>query len=124
MPEVLEYQSAPPLTHEEWLESHLFLDAVSLALHRAIAERLSQNPSYVLSIARNNLQRWLSRNAEPAWREWQEILENSTPTTICEILSQDTEEGQRLRSATPFAGVLSESEREIIWCACAKRRFI
>ena len=54
--------------------------------------------------------------------EWQEILENSTPEEIRKIITQDTDEGQRLRSSSPFAGVLSEAEREKIWSECAEIR--
>ena len=109
------------LTHEEWLSSHLFLDKVSLALHRAVAKRLRKNPALVLGLARANLQRWLTRGESKAWREWWEIIENSSPETICDIITQDSDEGQRLRSSTPFAGVLSPIEREQIWQACAQR---
>lgn len=81
----------------------------------------------VLQIARNNLERWLKRESFAgserfALLEWQEILENSTAKEIVKIITQDTDEGQRLRSSSPFARVLSESEREKIWSECAEIR--
>ena len=49
-----------------------------------------------------------------ARREWKEIL--SRPwTQVREILLEDSDEGQRLRSSKPFAGIVTEEERlEII----------
>ena len=81
----------------------------------------------VLQIARNNLKRWLKSESFAgserfALLEWQEILENYTPEEIRKIITADTDEGQRLRSSSPFAGVLSEAEREKIWSECAEIR--
>ena len=102
-----------------------FVDLFSLILHRRIAERLRQGQAGVLQIARNNLNRWLqnddfAENKPLAWLEWQQILESRTSTAIAEIISQDTDKAQRLRSSSPFAGVLTEDEREQIWSECAK----
>lgn len=96
-------------------------------LHRTVAEKLRRNPKQVLQIARNNLSRWLKSesfagNERFALLEWQEILETRPPEEIIKIIRQDTDEGQRLRSSSPFAGVLSEAEREIIWNECAEIR--
>ncbi len=98
-----------------------FVDLFSLMLHIKVAEKLRSNPNKVLQIARQNLDRWL-KNENPALLEWQEILELKTPEEIIKIITRDTDEGQRLRSSSPFAGVLSESERDKIWSECAKIR--
>ena len=116
-------------TREEWLGSPQFLDAVSLALHRAVAVRLREDAEAVLSIARNNLRRWLNRIADDSaaqrpWREWRKILDRCSPDEICELITQDTDEGQRLRSSTPFAGVLTPAERASIWQTHEQTRFI
>lgn len=81
----------------------------------------------VLQIARENLDRWLKSESFAdgegfALLEWQEILKNSTPEKIRKIITADTDEGQRLRSSSPFVGVLSEAEREKTWSECAKIR--
>lgn len=81
----------------------------------------------VLQTAQNNLDRWLKSESFAgserfALLEWQEILENSAPEEIRKIITQDTNEGQRLRSSSPFVGVLSEAERERIWRECAEIR--
>ena len=98
-----------------------FIDLFNLMLHRAVAEKLRQSPKAVLQIARNNLNRWL-QDSNSALLEWQTILETHAPEEICKIISQDTDQGQRLRSSSPFAGVLSEDERERIWSECAEIR--
>lgn len=104
-----------------------FVDFFSLVLHRVVAEKLRVNEEEVLQTARENLKRWLESESFAgserfALLEWQKILENSTPEEIRKIITQDTDEGQRLRSSSPFVGVLSEAEREKIWSECAEIR--
>ncbi len=116
-----------PLAREDWLASQAFLDELNLAFHRLVAVKLRQNPSAVLQIARDNLNRWLhsdsfSGGERGALLEWAEFLAQAAPETICQAITQATEEGQRLRSSSPFVGVLSEEERKEIWRACAEDR--
>ena len=99
-----------------------FVDLFNLTLHCAVAEKLRQDTKRVLQIARNNLLRWSEKNDNFALKEWREILETRSPEEIIQIISQDTDEGQRLRSSSPFVGALSEQEREKIWKECAKIR--
>ena len=98
-----------------------FVDLFNLMLHRAVAEKLRRSPKDVLRIAEKNLENW-AKNESPALSEWREILETRTTEEIIKIISQETDEGQRLRSSSPFAGVLSEAEREKIWSECAEIR--
>jgi hypothetical protein len=102
-----------------------FVDYFSLMLHRVVAEKILVDESKVLQTARNNLARWLESESFAggerfAFIEWQKILEDSTPQEIRKIITQDTDEGQRLRSSSPFVGVLSEAEHEKIWSECAE----
>jgi len=101
-----------------------FIDLYSLALHQVVAKKMLLRETEVLQIARENHNRWLKSESfaggeKNALLEWQEIIENSTPKEIQKIITADTDEGQRLRSSSPFAGVLSEVEREKIWNECA-----
>ena len=105
------------------LEQSNFVDLFNLMLHRAVAEKLRRVPAEVLRIAQNNLERWL-KDENSALLEWRKILETKTPEEIIQIISQDTDEGQRLRSSSPFAGVLTESERERIWSECSEIGFV
>ena len=102
-----------------------FVDQLSLSLHRAVAEKMIVNESKVLRIAKENLEKWLkspafAKRGRRALLEWQSILQASSPEEIRRIITSETDEGQRLRSSSPFAGVLSESEREEHFKACAK----
>ena len=106
----------------EWSASPQFLDLVSLALHRAVAHRLHSNP-HLLQKAKSNLKNWLSRNqAVSAWLEWQEILETSSLEKVLKIITAETEEGQRLRSSSPFVGLITAEERRQIIKDCEKTR--
>ncbi len=98
-----------------------FVDLFSLMLHTSVAEKMRLNSTEVLQIARQNLNRWL-KNENLALHEWQKILDTKAPEEIIKIITQDTNEGQRLRSSSPFVGVLSELEREKIWSECAEIR--
>lgn len=104
-----------------------FVDLYSLALHQVVAEKILLYETEVLQIAQNNLERWLESesfagNERNALLEWQKILETFTSEELRKIMTADTDEGQRLRSSSPFVGVLSEAEREKIWSECAEIR--
>ncbi len=106
----------------EWLTSPQFHDLVSLALHRAVAHRLRSNPR-LLQKAKSNLKIWLGKSqAISAWLEWQEILETSSIEKVLKIITAETEEGQRLRSSSPFVGLLTAEERRQIIKECEKAR--
>ena len=102
--------------------NHINLDQVSLALGRRVAERLRRQPE-LLDLARANLARWSRRNASVVsllrcYAEWQELLGRPVED-ICALLCAETEEAQRLRQNSPFAGVLVPAE---IWAIKASFR--
>jgi hypothetical protein len=83
------------------------------------------NEEGVLRVARTNLDRWLkspsfAKRGRRALLEWKEILERAEPEQIRRIMTAETDEGQRLRSSSPFAGVLTEVERKNYFKACGK----
>ena len=89
---------------------HEYQDRVSLAMGRMIAAELPRRPEW-LAKARSNLERWKARNADApslvrCYDEWLSILERPLEE-ICAILTAETDDGQRLRQNSPFAGVLS-----------------
>ena len=93
--------------------NHSGIDEISLALARRVAERLRGRPE-LLEIARANISRWQRRNADSpsllrCYAEWEIILTRPLEE-ICALLVAHTEEGQRLRQNSPFAGVLSPVE--------------
>jgi hypothetical protein len=102
------------------LQHKNFSDLISLNLHRVVAHRLIAN-SQLIKKAASNLDNWLNVNPnESAWLEWRDILTNESVENIVKIITADTDEGQRLRSSSPFAGLLTKQERQIIIEECEK----
>lgn len=91
-------------------------DERSKALHRKIAEKLRNNPS-LWHIPKRNIAKWKSRRGilTPAVREWEHILNTNPKEQILSILESDSEKSVRLRSSSPFTGILTDSERKRIF---------
>ena len=92
---------------------HELTDAISLELGQRVANRLRAHPE-LLQVAHENLDRWTALNDDATsllrcYAEWREIL-NRPVEEICLLLTSGSEEGQRLRQNSPFAGVLSPKE--------------
>lgn len=78
-----------------------------------MVNRLRTSPD-PLALARSNLLRWKAQNSgSPAllrcYEEWETLLDEPVER-ICEILLEDTSEGQRLRQNSPFVGILTATE--------------
>ena len=96
--------------------SHRLLEARSLAMHAVIAEKIQRDPT-LLKVAHDNLKRWRARwdDQAPAWHEeWSGIMKCPW-SEIAAIMTEPSEEGARLRQSSPFAGVLSVTERRRIY---------
>ena len=93
--------------------NHSCTDQVSLELGRRVAEKLREQPALV-DFARANLARWSQPNSSApslmrCYAEWQQVL--SRPLgEICTLLCSESDNAQRLRQNSPFAGVLSPAE--------------
>ena len=96
-------------------QGHQRIDQRSLALHRAIADKLRVHPE-LLDIARDNLDRWTlaESRSQPYWDTWRKILSRPLPE-ILSLLGEESETMTALRQATPFAGVLEPAERWAIY---------
>ncbi|MGH9845524.1 MAG: hypothetical protein ACREEM_42985 [Blastocatellia bacterium] len=95
----------------------------ALEYHKEVADRMRSNPDGIVEIARANLKRWLSdyEAGSPDARcleEWQELLETRIIPELIAIITENSDEGQRLRSSTPFTGILTFEEREEIHNRC------
>jgi hypothetical protein len=93
--------------------NHSETDQVSLELARRVADRLREQQELV-EFARANLARWLQQNSSApsllrCYAEWQEILSRPIDD-ICNLLCSESDNAQRLRQNSPFAGVLSPAE--------------
>jgi hypothetical protein len=93
--------------------NHSETDQVSLELARRVAERLRGQPE-IIDFARANLTRWSLRNASApsllrCYAEWQQVLTRPIEE-VCTLLCSESENAQRLRQNSPFAGVLTPTE--------------
>ncbi len=97
------------------LRGHQRIDRRSLELHRAIAEKLRNDPSSI-RIALDNLDRWSAAGgrSQPYWDAWREILSRPLPEILA-LIVEDSERMTAMRQATPFAGVLDPHERWAIY---------
>jgi hypothetical protein len=91
------------------------LDTFALLYHLAVAERLREHPERVVSQVRQNLRRWTAESGMGGGEmltleEWREMLDSSSVERLIEITTEESEEGQRLRSSSPFVGVLTPEE--------------
>jgi transcriptional regulator with XRE-family HTH domain len=99
----------PPMTRE---------DRRSLALHEAIAERLTKAPREVVGRARRTLALTRKRHpgAEALLDEWDALLRLPV-SDLVEVLRDPRPRARELRHVTPFAGVLSAGERTNVYRA-------
>ena len=93
--------------------NHSEINQVSLELARRVAERLRLRPELV-AFAQANLVRWSQQNASApsllrCYSEWQQILSRPVEE-ICTLLCSESDNAQRLRQNSPFAGVLTSTE--------------
>jgi len=91
-------------------------DERSIALHKEIAEKLKSNPA-LWDIPKKNLQRWkqVKDGLSHALEEWERIFHQNSKEQILSLLESDSEESMRLRSSSPFTGILNDDEREKIF---------
>lgn len=89
-------------------------DNYLLESHRLMAERILANPE-LLSFPKKQIQTWLSNN--PSWssrvaiEEWKDLIEPDNLDDLIHAMTRDDDEGQRLRSSSPFGlGILSRQE--------------
>ena len=86
---------------------------MNLAMDRLIAGKIRGDPG-VVEIAKANLARWKAQGGgelASAHREWELVLRFLTPAELAGFLESETPKANRLRQSSPFAGVLTESER-------------
>ena len=91
--------------------THADVEARSLELHRLVAERLRTHPE-VLDKARARVADWLRTGAvSQRWAAaWADVLSRPLPEIIG-VLVDPGANACDLRQSSPFAGVLSPSER-------------
>lgn len=92
----------------------------SLWLHRAVAGKVVLDPDRAIATARRNIERMLiaEPRTAPHARAWQGLLD-SGPEAVLEVLTSSERESIDLRQNTPFAGLLTEAERQAVLKAFA-----
>jgi hypothetical protein len=102
----------------EEVNYHQIIDRRSLEMHRLVAGKLRENPSLLVNVKerlrKNMRSNKYSRAVTDALAEWLDILENRPADEILQLLIDPGEEATRLRQSSPFAGVLSDSERKSV----------
>jgi excisionase family DNA binding protein len=105
----------PPLTRDQ---------LKSLWLHRAVAGRLVADPDAVLGRARNNLAQLRRVHADgraAKWLDqWQATLDEGVEAVL-EVLTSRAPHAVELRQNSPFAGVLTEADRQAVLAAFVRR---
>jgi nitrogen regulatory protein PII-like uncharacterized protein len=79
-----------------------------------------------LEHARRNLDQWTKGDAFGPGElaspdEWQRILDEADVNRLVEVITDVSDEGQCLRSSSPFVGVIPPEERLEILAACEQR---
>jgi hypothetical protein len=103
--------------HQKPARTHEWIDQRSLALDKAIAQKILLQPA-LLQRAKDNLQRWIQQSQPTVPKvlfEWQEILDAWPFERIIKLLTSSEQEARRLRQSSPFCGILSEEERTAIF---------
>lgn len=95
------------------VRAHEWIDRRSLALHDAVAAKLEAHPE-LLDVARANVRRWLRANPAAALHEWAYLLDATPLPALIVLLRSSDERATRLRQSSPFAGVLTPQERQVI----------
>ncbi len=109
-------EAAGFLVHLEYVLPLTREDRRSLALHAAIALRLSEEPAFVLARARASLARMraLHPGARPLLDEWRVLLRRPL-SALLPVLRDPSPWARELRHVTPFTGVLSAAERARVY---------
>jgi hypothetical protein len=97
------------------MDAHRLAEERSIGYHRAIAERLRDQPA-ILDAARRRIEGWLDSGttAPAATAKWAAILSGDLPS-IEAFLVERSELADELRQSSPFAGALRPRERWTIW---------
>lgn len=110
------WQTAARAALSPGLLKHRVAEARSLALHCLIAQKITADPA-LLDIARRNLAAWSARYGKSpprAFDEWRAVLDRPWPE-IAALITDPGENAARLRQSSPFAGVLTPTERQRIY---------
>ena len=96
---------------------HADIDRRVLELARITVARIDENPA-LLQVGLDNIERWTRQKGGYLPRchaEWKQLIETHPWERLREMLLEESDEGQRLRSSHPFTGLVTEQERRRIY---------
>ncbi len=96
----------------------------SLLLHHVVAGKVVVDPDGIRALARDNLTRLRAQQPPAAAApldEWERLLDGPL-LELLEVLTSRSEHAQRLRQYSPFAGALTDTEREAALAAARVER--
>ena len=96
---------------------HAGIDRRVLEMTRVIVSKIDGN-STLVRIGLDNIERWTRQKGGYLPRchaEWKQLIEMRPWEELRERLLEESDEGQRLRSSQPFAGILTQDERDAIY---------
>lgn len=96
------------------MDPHRLAELRSLAYHRAVVERLREDPSR-LELAKTRVREWRQRGFVRHYAELWERALLGPREDLFRLMVADDEEGRAMRQATPFAGFVDARERWRIW---------
>lgn len=97
------------------MKTHEQIDRRSLALARAVVDRIDTDRRYTgLDKARSLCHQWRAKSNNPTLEEWEFILQKPWPE-VRRVLLDESETGCRLRQSNPFCGILSPRERWAVY---------
>ena len=91
---------------------HPEIDRRSLVRARLVVAKIDAQPELV-EVGVRNLQRWIGQaggRPNQCNVEWLNLIRTKPWSELRKILLQESDEGQRIRSSQPFAGLLTDEE--------------
>lgn len=92
---------------------------MNLEMSRRVASKIRRQPA-LFRHAVETLEHWKRvRRPNPGLREWERILRRNSVEKVLSILTQENEEGNRLRQTAPFCGIMSQRQSNRLyrqWC--------
>lgn len=90
---------------------YLNSDFRSLEIHKLIAKKIEKEP-YLVKKAIANIDNWKknNKNPQPYLDEWVTHIDKGLEHLLMFLVSE-TDEAQRLRSSSPFVGIITKDER-------------
>ena len=114
LPSTMESEHRPEIaTCEHWHEA----DRRALEMTRLTVAKIDADPNLV-QVGVEKMKQW--RRQRDGYQpncldEWEEFIATEPWQKLRERLLEGSDEGQRLRSTHPFAGIISQEERESVY---------